>query len=58
MSCADISIILHQILAYTNPKWFLYSPIQTAILAGLQMNDTYIDTYNPMFEVMQELNNR
>jgi hypothetical protein len=25
---------------------------------GLQMNDTYIDTHNPMFEATQEVNNR
>jgi hypothetical protein len=25
---------------------------------GLHMNDTYIDIYNPIFEVMQELNSR
>jgi hypothetical protein len=25
---------------------------------GLQMNDTYIDTHNPIFEVIQDLNNR
>jgi hypothetical protein len=24
----------------------------------LQMNNTYIDTYNTIFEVIQELNNR
>jgi hypothetical protein len=25
---------------------------------GLQMNDTYIDTHNPIFEVIQEINDR
>jgi hypothetical protein len=25
---------------------------------GLQMNDTYIDTHNPIFEIIQEVNNR
>jgi hypothetical protein len=25
---------------------------------GLRMNDTYIDTHDPIFEVIQELNNR
>jgi hypothetical protein len=25
---------------------------------GLHMNDTYINTYNPIFELMQELNTR
>lgn len=24
---------------------------------GLQMKDTYIDTHNPIFEAIQELNN-
>jgi hypothetical protein len=25
---------------------------------GLQMNDTYIDTHNPVFEMIQEVNSR
>jgi hypothetical protein len=25
---------------------------------GLQMNDTYMDTHNSIFEVIQELNNK
>jgi hypothetical protein len=40
----------------TLEKYHIYTHIRSK--AGLQMNDTYIDTHNPIFEVIQELHNR
>jgi hypothetical protein len=38
----------------TLDKYHIYKTIKEE----LQMNDTYIDTHNPIFEVIQEINDR